>query len=238
MTAILATFESDRRSLSVADIVEWTGIPRATVHRMANKRAEDRWLERDGTKFVLGLRTFELGHRVPLQRQLREAATPYMSDIRAATGQTVNLAVLDGRDVVYVELLRGRNAPPILRKAQVGGRLPAHTTGLGKALLAFSGREMIEAYLAQPLERFGPRTIQDPNVLRAELEQARSEGVAYDREEAAEGVLCAACPIFRRKGGALAASVSVSGWTHGMALDKTVLAVQTTAMAVSRALGA
>ena len=238
ISSILRAFDGERRTLSVADLVERTGLPRATVHRQVNALADEGWLMRQGTRFELGIGLFELGQRVPRQRDLREVATPFMADLRQASGHTVNLAVLDGREVVYVELLRARNAPASLRKAKIGGRLPAHATGVGKALLAFCEPADIDAYLADGLDRVGPRTIRDPRVLRETLDTIRADGIAYDHEESAVGIVCAAAPIRSGRRREVVASISVSGQDRTISLEHMTSAVRMTALAISRALGA
>jgi DNA-binding IclR family transcriptional regulator len=186
----------------------------------------------------LGIGLFELGQRVPRQRNLREIATPFMADLREATGHTVTLAVLDGRDVVYVELLRARNAPASLRKAKIGGRLPAHATGVGKALLAFSEDDVVEEYIRLPLERLAARTVGDPGVLRTALKEIRRDGIAYDREESAAGLMCAAAPVFEGHAREVAAAISIAGQDEKISLENMTSAVRMTALAISRALGA
>lgn len=238
ISAILRSFDNEQSVLSVAELVERTGIPRATVHRQANALADEGWLVRLGSRFELGLALFELGQRVPLQRALREIATPFMADLREATGHSVHLAILDGREVVYVQLLRARNAPPALRLARVGGRLPAHATGVGKAMLAHADPCVQEEYLRQPLVRVAARTIADPLVLQTNLADIRSVGVAYDFEESADGVLCAAAPVFQGPQRILAAAVSISGQDKKISLNHLTSAVHMTALAISRALGA
>lgn len=238
ISAILRSFDTDRRTLSVSDLVERTGIPRATVHRQAGALVDQGWLVRNGTRFELGIGLFELGQRVPRQRNLREIATPFMADLREASGHTVNLAVLDGRDVVYVELLRARNAPTSLRKAKIGGRLPAHATGLGKALLAFSDPVVVDEYLRSPLDRLAPRTIGDARVLRAALAEIRRDGIAYDREESATGLMCAAAPVFEGRHREVAAAISIAGQDEKISLENLTSAVRMTALAISRSLGA
>ena len=236
LIAVLDVFDCNRRSFSLTELSDRTGLPRATVHRLATALVAGRMLERDGTKFALGLHTFELGQRVPRQRLLREVAAPYMSDLREAIGLTINLCVLDGRDAVYVDILRGREVPPSLRAARPGGRLPAHATGVGKAMLAHAPIGVVDDYLAVPLKRLGPRTIGDPALLRAELEQIRIDGVGFDREESSEGLVCAACPVLGRNG-TVVAGLSAAGWSHRIVLDHIASAVRTSSMAITRALG-
>ncbi|MGQ0617553.1 MAG: IclR family transcriptional regulator [Acidimicrobiia bacterium] len=234
---ILGAFDDEVRLLGLSELARRAGLPKATVYRLALDLVACRLLERDGTGFCLGLRLFELGQRVPHQRSLRHAAAPYMADLREATRQTVNLGVLEGRDVVYVEILRQRNAAPALSLARTGGRLPAHCTALGKALLAFSSPGTLSAFFAEPLERMSARTIVDPQHLNEMFEAVRDTGVAYDLEESAPGLMCAASPVFgpdRR----LIAALSVSGRSHEMILEHVSLAVRTSALSVSRALGA
>ena len=117
-----------------------------------------------------------------------------MADLREATRCTVHLAVLDGVDVVYVQILNspgGRRLP-----SKLGGRLPAHATGVGKAILAYSVPEVVTARIDAGLPRLTPRTISTPGALTRELEQIRSSGVAYDREESTIGIHCVAAPVF------------------------------------------
>lgn len=231
---ILAAFGDDARTLGLSELARRTGLPKTTVHRLARDLVACRILERDGTSFRLGLRMFEMGQRV--QRTLREVAIPYMADLREATKQTVNLAVLEGGDVVYVEILRPHGAPAALTQARSGGRLPAHATGVGKALLAFSPPEVIDQVLARPLVRMSGRTVVSPRRIREDLAMIRKAGVAFDVEESAPGLLCAACPILG-PGGRLLGGLSVSGFRHQMILDNVASAVRMSALALSRALG-
>lgn len=232
---ILGAFEDDAGSLGLSELARRAGLPKATVYRLAEDLVEAGLLERDKTGYRLGLRLFELGHHVAPQRTLREAAMPYMADLRQATRLTVNLAVLEGADVVYVESLTAKDPPP-MNCARSGYRFPAHATGLGKALLANSPPDVLAAVLAQPLQRMAPRTIVDPAGLLESLRRAKADGIAYDLEESAPGIVCAASPIFR--GEHLLAALSVSGRSHEVKLDQVTPAVRTSALAVSRAVTA
>nr|WP_245956674.1 helix-turn-helix domain-containing protein [Nonomuraea fuscirosea] len=103
IAAILSAFSPGDNLLGVTQIARRTSLPRSTVHRLAADLVSCGLLERHGTGIRLGLRLFELGQRVPRRRLLRQAALPYMADLREATGQTVHLAVLEGCEVVYLE---------------------------------------------------------------------------------------------------------------------------------------
>ncbi|GAA1262168.1 IclR family transcriptional regulator [Sphaerisporangium rubeum] len=233
VVAVLRAFRADDDGLGPAELARRTGLPKSTAHRIAADLAETGLLERHGAGTRLGLTLFEIGQKVPRQRVLRDAALPYMSDLREATRQTVHLAVLEGHEVVYVEILPTPGGPDL--PSRVGGRLPAVVTGVGKAILAFSPESTVRAVLERGLPRVSERSLTAPGVLTRELDRIRTDGVAYDREESGPGIVCAASPVLAPDGTALAA-LSVSGWSTHMRTRHTAPAVHTAALALSRAL--
>ena len=135
--ALLGAFDARHLSLGISELSRRSGLPKSTTARLAAELTEHGFLERaDGSDLKLGTRLFELGELASRQRKLREVALPYMADLRQVSRQTVHLAVLVGTEVMYVEIVRSRDAPRM--PSEVGGRLPAHAAGVGKALLAFS----------------------------------------------------------------------------------------------------
>lgn len=233
VAAVLGAFRADDDEVGAAELARRTGLPKSTVHRIVLALVEEELLERRGQEVRLGLRLFEIGQRVPRQRVLRDAALPYMSDLREATRQTIHLAVLEGTEVVYVEILR---SPGPDMPSRVGGRLPAHATGVGKAILAFSPPEVVREVLDGGLPRVSERTITAPGLFVKELERIRRDGVAYDREESGHGIVCAASPVLGRDGEVLGA-LSASGWSARIRLDRVAPAVHTATLALSRTLG-
>lgn len=230
--AIVSAFNSDDESVKLSELARRTGLPKATVHRFLQQLCGFNLIERTPTGYQLGMRLFELGMRQPVSRDLR-AALPILGDLRDATHQTVHLAVLDEADVLYVEKLVGHDGPPLA--SRVGGKLPAHCTAVGKALLAFGPKDVAASVLLGPLLRRTPRTIVLPGPLSQELAKIRREGVAYEYEESSLGVVCAACPIMGADGVAIAA-ISVAGWVHTLDPLRYAPAVRTAALAVSRQL--
>ena len=99
---LLTAFRPGDAELTLAELTRRTGLPKPTVHRMLAELAEWNVVERTSHGIRLGMRLFELGQLAPLQRGLREAAAPFLSDLFEATHETVHLAVPDGLDVVYV----------------------------------------------------------------------------------------------------------------------------------------
>lgn len=216
--AILNAFSGDGRRLTLADLVERTGLPKATAHRLAGQLVELGALQRVDDWYQLGVRLMELAGLVPLQHHLREVAVPFLHDLFAETRETVHLGVLDGSSVVYVDRVDGHRRANV--PTRIGFRMPAYCTGLGKALLAFAPQPLIDRVIANELVALTPRTIVVPSVLREELRQVRATGVAYDREENQIGVACVAAAVVTQGGGAVVA-ISVTGpvdrvLSHGM----------------------
>ena len=230
--ALLSAYDSRHLAIGVSELARRSGLAKTTTARLAAELAEHGFLERaGGSDYKLGSRIFELGSLANRQRQLREVALPYMADLRQVSKQTVHLAVLIGTEVMYVEIVRSRDAPRM--PSEVGGRLPAHAAGVGKAMLAFSPEPTVQAVLATGLPAVGPRTITAPGLLLRELRRIRELGIAYESEESGHGIGCAASPILGPDGTVVAA-MSISGWSGKLDLRRIGPAVKTAALAMSR----
>lgn len=190
---VLGSFSQSRRALTLSEISRGSGLPKSTVHRILTMLLEVRAVERVGPRYRMGLTIFAMG-MCSAEVALRDAALPYLQRLRRTTGQTVHLAVLDSADVVYIEKLVSSSSPPT--PAVVGGRLPAHATGIGKALLAFSpDGTRLPGKLDGMLAARTTATMTRPADLRQCLREVRANGVATDRGEAASGLACVAAPI-------------------------------------------
>lgn len=208
--ASIVNFVADQREpVSVSEVARRTGLPKSTVSRIVHSLIPHGLLEFQDDGIVLGLRFFELGEQACRPRSLRRLTYAHMEGLRRVTGQTVHLAVLDLIHVVYIEILRSRNTPAL--PSRVGGRVPAHATAVGKAILAFSPPEVTEKLIEGGLEKVGPRTITDPDALRAALWKIRANGVAVEVEESGRGAACVAAPILVGEGKEPIAAISVSG---------------------------
>ena len=210
---LLKEFGTAEGSLGVTELARRLGLGKSTVHRLLATLTAERILEHDAATgtYRLGLMMWELGARVSVHRVLHDAATSVIEELRNATKETVQVAVLDGREVVYVERLE---SPHTLRMfGRVGHRMPAHCTSTGKVLLA----HLPERRLAALLEGWRPEpktdaTICDPALLRAELERVRAQGWAENIGESELGVASVAAPVRNARGEVIAA-VSVAGPT-------------------------
>lgn len=231
VSAIMSAFKGSDRALSVSEIGRRSGIPKASASRIITELIEVGFLERNGAKVGLGMRLFELGERATRPSDLKKFTLPSMAELRNATRQTVHLAVLQGHEVVYIQKLQSSLTPPL--PSRVGGRLPAYATGVGKALLAFSPESVVDEILSQQLKPIGPRTITDPDLLRAQFAEIRENRVAFEREESTANVGCAASPILDYDGRPIAA-ISISGHLDHIDLPRLGPAIATSAMALTR----
>lgn len=231
---LLGVFGSDGLQLGLAELARKAELPKATAFRLANQLVALGALERSRSGYRLGMRLFELGSKVSCQRRLRDAALPLMEDLYEATHETVHLAIRDDLEALYIEKIMGRAS--MSTRTQIGTRRPLHCTALGKAILAGSPSSLTISVIDAGLTRYTPYTITSPQRLINELDVARREGVAYDREEYQVGVTCVAAPVFGYSY-AVEAALSVTGLAGRFNAERQAAAVRTASLALSRALG-
>ncbi len=226
LDAILASFGTSDRVLALSEISRRIGLPKSTVHRLADQLCAVGWLERNSGGYRVGLKLLELGG-VALQRNgLRDVAFRHIYALAQKTGLAVQLAILDHNEVVYLErIVLTRFRVP----TRVGGRQPAYCTALGKAMLAFED-EASQASVLANLPRRTEATITDPRALRAQFEDISRTGIAYDREEAYKGLACVASPI--RSSGRAIGALSVTGPVGRLQMHSIAQEVRSTALAV------
>ncbi len=168
---------------------------KSTVHRVLATLENARFLEHDSAtgNYRLGLRLLELASLVLEHVDLRRQAWPYLSRLAHESRETVDLGILDGTDVVYLEVI---DSPQRVKLAVAPGqRLPACCTASGKAMLAFLPEQQVEQMLAQGLPRFTNHTIISPGDFLADLRATRERGFAMSREEYEEDIHAVAAPI-------------------------------------------
>lgn len=208
---LLCAFTTTDTEYGVSQLARKLQLPKSTVHRLLTTLAEERLIERNPrtVRYRLGLKMWELGALAAGHLTLREAAAPYLDDVRNRTRETVQVAVLDGTEVVYVER---RESPQTLRLfGRVGHRNHAHCTSTGKVLLAHLPPEELERRLAaMELVAHTRYTITDPDKLRAELATVRQRGYAVNINESEMGIASVGAPIFDRSGTVVAAA-SIAG---------------------------
>lgn len=237
---ILGLFGEHGRELGTTEIGELLGLHKSTAAGLIYTLEQNGLLAQNPRtrKYHLGFRLVELGSLVLHQLDLRQTARPQMEQLGRAVGETVNLGIRDGTDVVYIERIAGTQSLGMRR--EIGSRTPLHASALGKALLAWLPALELEQTLRQlPLASRTPRTIVTPEALRADLSATRERGFAIDDEENEIGGRCVAAPITDHTGrvvAALSISSPVSRTPVG-ALPGRGRAVCDAARATSRLLG-
>ncbi|MET4538471.1 DNA-binding IclR family transcriptional regulator [Arthrobacter bambusae] len=234
--ALLFAFRSGSSSLTLADLTRRTGMPHATVRRLVLELLSEGLLERtaDG-KYVIGTRVWELGTLAPRTLPLRTVALPFMEDLHAALQQHVQLAVLEGIEAVVVERMSTSKALGLV--SQVGGRLPLHSSGVGKVLLAHGGESLLQEVSSKGLKAYTPTSITDPEQLRADLGEYRRRGFALVNQETSRDAQSVATAIFGASMECVAAlSVVVAAGTVN--LNSIAPAVVAAGRGISRGLGA
>lgn len=195
------------KAQGVGELAEATGLPQGTVHRLLASLQQRGYVRRDSArKYSLGTAALRLADAA--QRSLVRSARPYLAELVALSGETANLAVLEGDDVVYVAQVP---SPHTLRMfAEVGRHVPPHSTAVGKVLLAAMPRERALAVLRRTgLAARTPSTITDLEAFAAELDLVAVQGWAADEEEQELGVRCVAVPV--AGSGPVLAALSLSG---------------------------
>ncbi|MGE4299327.1 MAG: IclR family transcriptional regulator [Desulfovibrionaceae bacterium] len=196
--------------LGLAEIGSRLDLNKSTAHRLLAVLCKRGYVEKgDGRgRYRLGLGFVELAGLRLNSLELTTEAQPHLRRLSKLTGQTVFLAIREGREVVYIDKTEAVNS--LRRYKIIGRRLPLHATSLGKALLSGLSDERIAAlYAGAPLERMTERTVADFDALLDEIRRTRSRGWSFDDEENEPGTLCVGAPIFDYRGSAVAA-VSVA----------------------------
>jgi IclR family pca regulon transcriptional regulator len=224
--AILASFKPANPLLGISELARALDLNRSTAHRYVGTLASLGYLEQDGStrKYRLGPRVLDLGFSAINSMELPELARPRLQHLSDETGLTVNMAILDGPDIVYVERVRSarRGQSEIDLNLHVGSRLPAYCTSMGKVLLAFLPDEARAAALdATELVRRGPNTLTQRRRLEAELNRVRESGIAVNNEELAHGLRSIAVPI-RGRSGAAEAAINIAAHRTMVSLDNLV----------------
>ena len=216
--AVVNLLAEHRHGLRVTDLARELDLPRATTIRLLEALCAARLVRADADgRYRLGPRCAVWGSNFVSSFELRDAAADLMTELVDASNETCHLGICEARSVLYIHKVECAHSLRMV--SHVGGTNPLHSTGLGKAILAFLPEEEQEEYLAGPLERRTPNTIVDAQMLRAELDRIRVHGYAVDDVENELGVRCIGAPIFDHDG-RLAGSLSLSGPTIRMSWER------------------
>lgn len=232
---------ADRGAMTLSEIAVAMDQSPATLYRLLTTFQLRDMVETDPVTqaWAIGPGTFRLGAAFLRRSDVAERARPAMRRLTEATGETSNLGIERGDQVLFVSQIETQES---IRAFFPPGTLsPLHASGIGKALLAWLPDDRVSRLIARtPLDRFTAHTITDPAALAAELRRIRAQGYAFDDEEKAEGMRCIAAPILNIHGEAVA-GISISGPSHRITADRVAgigALVRAAAAEVSRGLGA
>ncbi|WP_229072872.1 IclR family transcriptional regulator [Actinoplanes sp. DH11] len=220
--AILSAFGADRPVLGIAEVSRAVSLTKSTTHRYVATLARLGYLAQDPEtkKYALGPRATDLGFAAITSLDVNRVGAPCLQALADETGYTVSMAVLDGPDIVYVERRRGGRTTggyALGLDLQVGSRLPAYCTSMGKVLLAYQEPAVLRGLLDRSdFARRGPRTLTNREQLTADLARIRRSGVGVNDEELAAGLRSVAAPVRDRTGRVVAAiniAVHLTVWS-------------------------
>jgi IclR family acetate operon transcriptional repressor len=203
--------ESAEEGATLTDLAQQVGLPSSTAHRLLTTLEQERYVRfsPEGKLWTVGVQAFVVGCTFTKTRSLASVARPHMRHLMENAAETVNLAVEDEGQAVYLSQVECRQMMRVF--ARPGSRVPLHCSAVGKAILSETSDKKLSKILHQRgMPRLTVKTITSPAALRADLEKVRASGYAVDDEEHAIGLRCLAAPIFDETGDVVGA-VSASG---------------------------
>jgi DNA-binding IclR family transcriptional regulator len=207
---ILEMLHDSPGGLQLKEVAEKTAINKSTAYRVLAHLEHEGYVFRDSAgAYAIGVRLARLGSGASYQTTMRKVSRPVLEDLARITGETVSLAVLEGREVLYLDVME--SAHTFRQVSYIGMRHPLYCTALGKAILAYyPDREREYLISGLEFERFTPHTITSAANLRKELRLIRQRGYSLDNEEVYLGSRCVGAPILDASDRVIAA-LSVSG---------------------------
>lgn len=192
---ILETLAASQHKLTLSELQEKVGYPRSSLHALVRTLRDLKWVESDESGSAIGIGPHALLSGTAYLD--KDPALPYanetLEDLRAEIGYTIHYARRDEAHVLYLASRESRDSVRVV--SRVGRRLPAHLTALGQALLAQLTNDEVDALLATDLIAYTAHTITDRAILHKELEEVRSRGWAFEREQGTVGVACVAATV-------------------------------------------
>ena len=218
--AILRVIADASDGVTLTEIARATRLASSTVHRLLTTLQQDRFIQfkNDGARWTVGVDAFTVGSAFLSVRDIAKAARPLLRRLMDQSGETANLAILSEDMAVYMEQVECLQTVRAICKP--GGRVPLHSSSLGKSMLAAMRPEEINRILmAKGMPRFTPKTIDTPARMAIHLDEVRAAGFAVDDEEHSLGLRCLAAAVLNEHGEPLGA-ISISGPTVRVARER------------------
>ncbi|MCF8078819.1 MAG: IclR family transcriptional regulator [Desulfobacterales bacterium] len=203
---ILLLLSRHEAELSLEDISQEAGFSKPTCYRLLQTMRRNNFVKQSSEtkRYQLGPRNIAIGTAAMDRQSVRAIAVPYMRRIRTQTGETVNLTILDGIEIVFVERIEGKFI--VNSNLYVGSRLPVHCSSMGKAILAHLPEHKLAAIVEKlDFQQYTQKTLVSREQLYKELEKIQAEGTSINNEELEKGLFAIAGPIRDYSGEAIAA---------------------------------
>jgi DNA-binding IclR family transcriptional regulator len=213
---VLLCFTSQTPELTMSQISEMIGINKSTVHRLLSTLEKKRFVERDRVTGIYkpGLRLLQIASLAMEQNNLRRLAAPFLQDLCSRYRENVNLSLLDGADVIYVDVVE--SSQRVKLAATPGQRLPAFCTASGKSILAFLPEDQVRHILERGMPSYTPSTVVSTEDFFNNMRQIREQGYAISDQEFEEGINAVAAPICNQP----IASVSIAGPAYRLTRER------------------
>jgi IclR family transcriptional regulator, pca regulon regulatory protein len=236
--AVLLAFDAEHPNPSLAELAQLTGLSRPAVRRFLITLERMGYVRGSGGRWSLTPRVLLIGQHYTESHALIELAQPHLLELAGQIHESASLATLDAGEVVYVARVPVHRIMSI--NVQVGTRVPAYATSMGRVLLAWAAREQADAVLEMhPRRPITPQTLTDLDDLHEALRRVREQGYSLVEEELEPGLLSASAPVRDRSGtvvAALATSTSTGRSTAGKLRREVVPRLLETAAAISASL--
>ena len=209
---ILECFAEDHEEWGIIELSEKVKLPQSTTYRLVNTLVENGYIKQvhESKKYKTGNRLIWLANAIISKHDIKSIAWTYLKELSKETEETVHLSGMDGLEVFYIDKIETLKS--IKCDSRRGARRVAHTSGVGKVLLANQSEEFIDYYCGElpSMELPTKHSISDADVLRQQLDQIKRSGYAIDNEEAEDFLMCLAAPVYDAKS-KVAAAISISG---------------------------
>lgn len=212
VTAVLEALADHRRSV---DIARRTGFSTSTVHRILQELVALGWAREDEERsYSVGPRLLSFAGRAPEEAAIVRAARPALQRLNDSTGLAVHLGCRVGDEVIYIDKIEGRRSYHM--RSRIGLVVPLHSTGIGKAMLAYRDDDEVRAIIERsPMVARTVNTITDVEAFLTEMATTRQRGYAVDLEENELHTRCVAAAVIDHRGVPVA-GISVSALSFDM----------------------
>ena len=220
--AVMECVATSERPLTVSDLAVLLDVPKASMHRIVHQLDGDGLLmpEPGCRGYVPGPRLLNFGLHVVNAGMRNAPRHAVLQRVSAETGETVNFGLISGGSLVYVD--RVEAAWPFGLRYEIGSRVPAYCTSMGKLLLAHMPKRRRDHFLSVThLHPYTPHTMTDPAALEAQFAEIRSQGYSLDDQEFLAGVVCVAVPVHDARG-QVCSAIAASAPLARMPVDKAV----------------